>query len=114
MRGEGKPDEEGYTTGDCPKVTDPTTHQPELIRKLLRDAFARVNICAKELQSSVQPTPRRSLGFGARRVESLCNRVQAGRGAVPSQLIHVLEERDVGPERGERSEQQRPVALARE
>ena len=51
---------------------------------------------------------------GDRRVESCRERGEGGRGAVPSQLVHVVEERDVGPERGERSEQQRAVALARE
>src|SRR5258708_18838415 len=42
-----------------------------------------------------------------RSIQSGSERSESRRGAVPSQLVHVVKQRDVGPESGERSEQQR-------
>ena len=39
------------------------------------------------------------------------NASKPGSGAVPLQLIHILEKRDIGPQRGQRPEKQRAVAL---
>ena len=53
-------------------------------------------------------------GRGDRRVESCRERSEGRRGAVPSQVIHVVKERNAGSQRGQGSEQQRAVAPARE
>ena len=50
--------------------------------------------------------------FGSRGVQSSGERGESGCGPVPAQLVRVVEERDVGPEGGERAKEQRAVLLA--
>ena len=47
-----------------------------------------------------------------RRVQSSRKRVESGCWTFPAQLVRVIEERDVGSERGEPSKKQRVVPLA--
>src|SRR5258707_400945 len=49
-----------------------------------------------------------------RRIESRRQFVESGRGAIPSQLLQIVEKRDVGPQRRQCAEQQRVVPLPRE
>ena len=55
-----------------------------------------------------------SLGLRDRRVEPGCDFCKGGRRTAPTELIDVIEERDVGPERGESSKQQGALPLTRE
>jgi hypothetical protein len=59
-----------------------------------------------------QPASRSRLGFSVRSVEPRGERLHGRRGAAPQQLVHIVEERDVGTERSEHSEQQSLIALA--
>src|ERR1700690_4401994 len=51
-----------------------------------------------------------ALGNGC--VQSSREFSEGGCGAVPAQLVHVVEERDVGPKRGKRAKEQRALQLA--
>jgi hypothetical protein len=53
-----------------------------------------------EVVRSVAGHGRLSPRCGARRVQSSRERGKERRGTVPAQLIHIVEERDVGPKRG--------------
>src|SRR5271157_306740 len=49
---------------------------------------------------------------GTRRVQSSCKRVKSSCGSVPAQLIHVVNERNVGAERGQCPKKQCTVPFA--
>jgi len=53
-------------------------------------------------------------GLGNRRVQSSREIGESGCGAMPAQLLNVVEERDVGPEGGERTKKQCIVLFLRE
>lgn len=63
----------------------------------LRDKLKRV------LRMTVECGALDSLSLRDRRIESSRDFCKSGHGAVPSQFINVIEERNVGPERGESS-----------
>jgi hypothetical protein len=80
-----------------------------------RFVLQRAEPVRREALRSGESTAWLLLDLGGRRVESGRDRGEGRRGTVPSQLLCIVKkERDVGPERRERSEQQRAIALLRE
>src|SRR5580658_3652793 len=104
----------------------PFSHTPE--------RHSSVIVCAKELVTKRASTGRRvsggiaghyglsplcgsenrSPGFRDRGVQPGCKHGKSGCGAVPAQLVHIVEELYVGPERGERAKQKCVVPLTGE
>lgn len=50
--------------------------------------------------------------FREGRIQASCEQVESGCWTFPAQLVHVIEEYDVGSERGEPSKKQRAVPFA--
>src|SRR3984957_5627992 len=69
------------------------------------------NVSVRSYSITLRRTNSWPLRLGFRRVEPCTQCGETRRWSVPSQLLHVVEERDVGPQRGECSKQHRLLAL---
>jgi len=75
--------------------------------------FPRRRISPHSLGNKTAPLAGGATRFGIDTTPPACPQkcVETGSGAAPLQIIDVVEKLDVGPERGQGSEQERPIAL---